>query len=283
MKHSRIKSLLAAPFKFEKGNFLLATMGFLISLQAPLSPAEDSVFAEYREMMGDDNPAVFVIEEGEELWFEPQGPMQVSLEQCDLGLGPGVVQDAYSELPRYFADTERVMDLEARLVHCMVKLQGRDEKELRSKPYSSRGDTGTEMEALVTYVVDQSMGTELSVSQHHAREKFMYSLGEQIFFYRAGPYDFSCATCHSQSNKRIRLQALPNLTTNEGAGLAYTTWPAYRISQGLVRTMGWRMQSCARQQRLPELQMGSEANIALQTYMGVNAMGTVMAAPGLKR
>ena len=42
----------------------------------------------------------------------------------------------------------------------------------------------------------------------------MYTLGEEIFYYRAGPHDFSCATCHEQSGMRIRLQALPDLTSH---------------------------------------------------------------------
>ena len=54
--------------------------------------AEQGVFDEYRAMMGDDNPAIFVIDEGEEYWFEPAGPNQVTFEQCDLGLGAGVVE-----------------------------------------------------------------------------------------------------------------------------------------------------------------------------------------------
>ena len=33
---------------------------------APLA-ADDGVFDQYRDLMGDDNPAVFVIDEGEEL------------------------------------------------------------------------------------------------------------------------------------------------------------------------------------------------------------------------
>ncbi len=32
------------------------------------------------------------------------------------GSGPGVVKGAYAQMPRYFADADRVMDLETRLV-----------------------------------------------------------------------------------------------------------------------------------------------------------------------
>jgi len=245
--------------------------------------AEQGVFDEYRAMMGDDNPAIFVIDEGEEYWFEPAGPNQVTFEQCDLGLGAGVVEGAYAQLPRYFSDADQVMDLEARLVFCMVELQGRTREQIHAKPYSLRGDLGTEMEALVVWIAEQSSGTAVAPAQDHPKERAMYSLGERLFYYRAGPHDFSCATCHGQADKRIRLQALANLSTHEGAAEAYTTWPAYRNSEGLVRTMGWRMRDCFRQQRLPELIMGSEASVALQMFLAVNAAGADMAVPGLKR
>jgi sulfur-oxidizing protein SoxA len=258
--------------------------GLLMMLGSGLLAAQsDDTFSEYRDMFGDDNPAIFVIEEGADFWLQANGPRQVSLEACDLGLGPGVVAGAYASLPRYFADTGTVMDLEARLLHCMTELQGRSRPQLLSSSYSGSGGQGTEMEALVTYIAEQSQGVALAVPQKYPQELQAYHLGEEIFFRRAGPYDFSCATCHRQDGKRIRLQELPNITAPAGAGFAYSGWPAYRISQGLVRTMGWRMQNCVRQQRLPQLQPGSPASVALQVYMGVNADGVAMAAPGLKR
>ncbi len=93
---------------------------------AQRSCAADGVFDQYRDLMGDDNPAVFVIDEGEELWFTAQGPKSATLEACDLGLGSGVTAGTYVRFPRYFADTDEVMDIEARLVHCMTTIQGRD-------------------------------------------------------------------------------------------------------------------------------------------------------------
>lgn len=231
----------------------------------------------------DDNPAVFVVDDGAVLWEEPQGPNEVSLEECDLGLGAGVVEGAYAQLPRYFEDAGRVMDLEARLEWCMVNLQGRDVSEINTHPYSRAGDSGTELEALSAYIASESNGQPIMPSQSHPEEKAAYELGKKLFYYRASTHDFGCSTCHRQSDKRIRLQPLSNLTTAEGSAEAYGTWPAYRVTQGFVRTMGWRMRDCARQQRLPEMQVGSEASIALQMFMAVNADGAPMAAPGMKR
>jgi sulfur-oxidizing protein SoxA len=111
----------------------------------------------------------------------------------------------------------------------------------------------------------------------------MYALGEKMFFYRGGTHDFACATCHGDDGKRIRLQDLPNLTTREGAQKAYTSWPAYRVSQGELRTFEWRLNDCFRQQRFPELAYDSDAAIALTTYLAYNANGAPYEGPGIKR
>lgn len=244
---------------------------------------EDNTFAEYREMFGDDNPAEFVVEDGQALWDEARGPNNVSLQGCDLGLGAGVVDGAYVQLPRYFEDVGRVMDLSSRLVHCMVSLQGFDEAELKAQPYAERGGQQTDLEMLSAYVAAQSKGMPIQVPMAHPQEQAAFELGRQMFAFRGGPYDFGCSTCHRQTGLRIRLQALPDLTTTQGNQFAYSTWPAYRISEGLVRTMDWRMKDCARQQRLPELQLGSDISVALQMYLGVMAKGGAMDSPGLKR
>src|ERR1035437_9233322 len=80
--------------------------------------------AKYRQMLAEDNPAELAEAKGEELWKTARGPNKASLQRCDLGLGAGVVKGAYVQLPRYFADSAKVQDLESRLVTCMMQLQG---------------------------------------------------------------------------------------------------------------------------------------------------------------
>ena len=57
-----------------------------------------------------------------------------------------------------------------------------------------------------------------------------------MFFHRGGPHDFACATCHGSDKQHSLLQDLPNLTKTELAQRAYTSWPAYRVSQGELRS-----------------------------------------------
>ncbi|MEX8493906.1 sulfur oxidation c-type cytochrome SoxA [Sphaerotilus sp.] len=237
--------------------------------------------AEYRAMLADGNPAELFEVKGEDLWKKKRGPKNVSLEQCDLGKGPGVVKGAFVELPRYFADTARVQDLESRLLTCMERLQGFDAAAVAQTPFG-KGEMVT-LEAYAAYISGESRGLKFNLPQSHADERKTYELGKRAFFYRGGPYDFSCASCHGQSDKRIRLQDLPNLTQNPGDGIGFAAWPAYRVSNGEMWSMQHRLNDCFRQQRFPYPGYASDVTIALGVYMGVNAKGAESVAPALKR
>ena len=237
----------------------------------------------YRDALQDGNPAELWEARGEELWKAPRGPKKVSFASCDLGLGPGVVKGAYAHLPRYFADAQRVMDLETRLVWCMVNQQGMTQAEATKNAFGNGSQRRSDIEALVAYVTSQSRGITMNVALDEPHVRDMYALGEKMFFFRGGPHDFACATCHGEDGKRIRLQDLPNLTKTEGAQKAYTTWPAYRVSQGELRTFQWRLNDCFRQQRFPELVFGSDASIALTAYLAGRANGAKYDGPAIKR
>jgi sulfur-oxidizing protein SoxA len=254
------------------------------SLSSPLLAQDKTAdeLAKYRDALADGNPADLFEVKGEGLWAEKRGPNNVSLEQCDLGLGPGVLDGAYAQLPRYFKDTNKVMDVESRLVHCMVTLQGFKQEEV-TKQWFSKPGKDSDIEALVTFIGAKSNGKPINVPAKHPEEAKMAKMGEYIFYRRSGPQDFSCAICHGQEGKRIRLQDLGNLTTKEGAGVAMKTWPSYRVSQGTVWTMQRRLIDCMRQARWPEPKYLGDSVIALETYLQKNATGTVMETPGIKR
>ena len=211
------------------------------------------------------------------------GPKKASLEKCDIGLGAGVVKGAYAQLPRYFADVDQVMDFEARLVHCMVTLQGFDRAQVVKSPFSGAGQRQTEIEAMTAFLVEESRGMPISVPQSHQRERDAFERGKRLFYMRSGPYDFACSTCHGVDNQRIRLQDLPNFEKAPPAQRAFSTWPAYRVSQGALRTMQWRLNDCFRQQRWPEPVFISQGTIDLITFLGVKAAGGKMDSPAIKR
>ena len=255
-------------------------MSAMLGVSAQQKSAADGI-AEYRKMLEDGNPAELFEAKGEGLWTSKRGPKNASLEQCDLGKGVGRVKGAFVELPRFFADTKKVQDLESRLLTCMETLQGFNAAEIAKTPFG-RGEQIT-MEALVAWVSAESRGQRFNLPQGHGEEQKMLELGKRAFYYRGGPYDFSCASCHGEPGKRIRLQDLPDLTKNPGDGVGFAAWPAYRVSSGELWSMQRRLNDCYRQQRFPYPGYASDVTIALGVYMGVNAKGAESIAPALKR
>ena len=237
--------------------------------------------AEYRAMLADGNPAELFEAKGEDLWKQKRGPKNETLERCDLGKGPGVVKGAFVELPRYFSDTKRVQDMESRLLTCMETLQGFNSDEIAKTSFGK--DEQNSLAALAAWISAQSKGMKFNLPQDHPQEKIMFEVGKRLFFARGGSHDFACGSCHGADDKRIRLQELPNLTKNPGAGNGFGSWPAYRVSNGQLWSMQLRLNDCFRQQRFPYPLFGSDATIALGVYMGVNGKGGESIAPALKR
>jgi sulfur-oxidizing protein SoxA len=251
----------------------------LAAAQAQKSAADG--IAEYRALLADGNPAELFEAKGEDLWKKKRGPKNASLEACDLGKGPGVVKGAWVELPRFFKDTQRVQDLESRLLTSMSTLQGLDADAIAKTPFGR--DEQANMEALAAWISAESRGSKMNLPQTHSEERRFYELGKRAFFFRGGPMDFSCASCHAEDGKRIRLQDLPNLTKNPGDGIGFAAWPAYRVSSGEMWSMQRRLNDCFRQQRFPYPGFASDVTIALGVYMGVNAKGAESIAPAIKR
>jgi len=259
----------------------LIALACLASTGAMAQKSAVQSIEEYRAMLQDGNPSDLFEAKGEGLWAQKRGPKNVSLQQCDLGKGPGVVKGAFVELPRYFADTNRVQDLESRLLTCMETLQGFNSADIAKTPFG-KGEQNN-ITALATWIASESKGLRFNLSQNHVQEKTFYEVGKRLFFQRGGPHDFSCASCHGQDNTRIRLQDLPNLTKNPGDGVGFAAWPAYRVSNGQMWGMQQRLNDCYRQQRFPYPGFGSDATVALGVYLGVNSQGSASVAPAIKR
>ena len=272
--------------------------GVVTAMLPCFAPAQQDTLKEierYRQLLQESNPAELYEARGEDLWKTRRGPKNASLERCDLGLGPGVVKGAYVRLPRYFADTDRVQDAESRLVTCMVTLQGFTIEEAKRNPFSGTGvpmittdpfsgvGQRSVMTDLVAWIASESRGMVIAPPMSHPKERLAYQAGERLFYYRAGPYDFGCVTCHGDEGKRIRLQSLPKMDNAKDAQRAFGTWPAYRVSEGELRSMQWRMWECVRQMRFPELEFASDASIALIMFLAKRAEGGTFDAPAIKR
>lgn len=264
---------------------LAAFMLCLSGLAAPAQDDSEKEIERYRAMISDplSNPGYLAVDRGELIWQEKRGTKNVSLETCDLGLGAGKLEGAFAKMPRFFADAGKVMDLEQRLLWCMQNIQGLDTKDVITRRFSGPG-RASDMEDLVAFIANKSNGMKIDVQLSHQKEKEMAAVGEELFYRRGGVLDFSCATCHADDGKRIRLQGLPNLSKpgklpQETMG----SWPTYRVSQGALRTMQHRLWDCFRQQRWPVPEYASDSLTALTVFLNKQALGGEINVPSIKR
>jgi L-cysteine S-thiosulfotransferase len=270
----------------------LAMAAFIILMAGPhIAMAQGSEadgekeIARYREMIGDpfSNPGNLNVGRGEQIWKTARGRKNVPLETCDLGEGPGKLEGAYAKLPRYFKDADRVMDLEQRLLWCMEKIQDLDTQDVLARRFSAPGNT-SDMEDLTAYIGSKSNGNKIQPQLYHPKEIEMLEAGRALFYRRSSIMDFSCATCHGQEGKRIRLQALPNFSIpGKDAQESMGSWPAYRVSQSALRTMQHRLWDCYRQMRMPAPEYGSDGITALTVYLVKMAEGGEINVPSIKR
>lgn len=267
------------------GTVLTAILFWALTFVAYGQDAAEKEIERYRAMISDpmSNPGFLAVDRGEALWSEKRGTRNASLEGCDLGLGAGKLEGAFARLPRFFADVGKVMDLEQRLLWCMQNIQGLDTKDVIARRFSGPG-RASDMEDLVAYIANKSNGMKIDVPLSHPKEQEMAAVGEALFYRRGGVNDFSCATCHADDGKRIRLQGLPNLS-KPGKQPQETMggWPTYRVSQGALRTMQHRLWDCYRQQRWPVPEYGSDGLTALTVFLQKQAAGGEINVPSIKR
>lgn len=233
--------------------------------------------SEQNLMMMPDSSAIWTVEEGMELFHKPGGPNRKSLESCDFGKGPGQLKGAYVEMPRYFSDTGKVMDLESRLIHCMKTIQGYtdDSPEISTRP-------GSVQMKLQTYIAAQSNGMKWNPPLEHPLERAMHAAGEVLFYRRAGAYDMSCAVCHNSTGKRIRASVLPDKNKPEEWTKA-VSWPSLRVGPDQVLGSQHRLLDCVFQMRHAGLKPRSDASIALISYWTAAARGQPAILPDMKR
>jgi len=250
----------------------LATLGLLLgALALALSPAEEA--KRQRELFlkqsGGAHPGELFVAEGEEYYLSLEGPSGVTMEACDFGKGPGVLEGAYAELPRYFADSDRVEDLDTRVVTCLTKVMGLSEDEFDRDMVVS----------IVSYIASFSNEMPINVKLEHPKEKEMFAIGERLWYWRAGQMDMSCAACHDRyPGRRVRLAPI----RNPEQGLS-DHWPAYTFSFDKMYTLENRINFCYDSIQIPHPEFYSTPHIALSLYMRYRANGSALDVPGFTR
>ncbi len=254
-----------------KRALILLALLTLMGTSLALSPAEEA--KRQRELFlkqsGGVHPGELFVAMGEELYESLEGNGK-TIKDCDFGKGPGVLEGAYAELPKYFKDTNRVEDLDTRVKSCLENVLGLKYDE----------DFGREeVVALVSYIASFSNEMPINVTLDDPQEKEMFEIGKRLWFWRAGQMDMSCAACHDRyPGRRVRLAPI----RNPEQGLS-DHWPAYTFSFDKMYTLENRVNFCYDSIQIPHPDFYSEPHIALALYMRFRANGNLLDVPGFTR
>ncbi len=201
-----------------------SAIAFAILMCASSAPAlaqdaSEKEIERYRAMISDpmSNPGYLAVDRGEVLWSQKRGTKDVSLQTCDLGQGPGKLEGAFAKMPRYFKDADKVMDLEQRLLWCMVNIQGLDTKDVIARRFSGPG-RASDMEDLVAFIAgsrgnerderETSGATQHTVEAGTADGRFHVVAGSVVL--NAGCFVSMCAARFE--NVRLQQGQTPFLT-----------------------------------------------------------------------
>lgn len=240
--------------------------------QEALSPAEEAQKQKQQllEQGGGVLPSDLYVAQGEEIFFLKRGPRQASLEGCDFGRGAGVTEGVVTVLPRYFADTQKVEDLDSRIRTCMVSQQG----------FTTAQVKRSEVIAVAFYLSSLSNEMPVNVQLTTAQEKSLYNLGEQLVNLRAGPRDMGCTTCHvTYKGRRAGVLPYSDLVSEKSAA----HWPAFRYSNDSALTLEDRIRTCYSNLSMPAPDLYSDAVIAISLWIAYQANGAPMDLPGFIR
>ena len=179
-------------------------------------------------------------------------------------------------------DGDRVLDLEQRLLWCMEK--SRPSIRRTSFRASSVDPARPRIWRISSPTLPISRAVCRSRRRSRTRKRKRCTRSARLFLRPRLRRGFSCATCHGDDGKRIRLQALPNLTkAGKDAQETMGSWPTYRVSQSAMRTMQHRLWDCYRQARMPPPEYLSDGITALTVYLTKQADGGVLTVPSIKR
>lgn len=219
-----------------------------------------------RALQDDDfqNPGLFALERGRELWNRADGAEGLSCASCH-GDAEGSMSGVAAHYPKYDAGRGGLVNLELRL---------NDERIGRMKagpfPYESE-----DMLALAAFVAYQSRGEPMAVDIDGPLRPF-FERGRAFYNQRRGQLDLACTQCHDGLvGSRLRGDLISQGQIN-GFPLYRLTW---RAMASRHRMFAW----CNSSVRAEPYAYGSEEYLSLELFLAWRGRGLPIEAPAIRR
>lgn len=219
-----------------------------------------------RALQDDDfqNPGMFAVDRGRELWSKAEGRDGRSCASCHGGDGTSL-RGVAATYPRFDAARGGLVNLEMRI---NAERTGR----MGAPAFAYESE---DLLALTAFVAFQSRGLPMSPEIGGPAAPF-FEAGQQFFMQRRGQLDLACANCHEALvGARLRGDTISQGQING--------FPIYRLQWRTMASRHRLFEWCNTSVRAEPYALGSEEYLSLELYLAWRGRGLPIEAPGVRR
>ncbi len=221
---------------------------------------------ESRALQEDDfqNPGMFAVTRGAELWNRPDGTEGKSCADCH-GAAETAMAGVAARYPRFDAERGGLENLE-------MRINAEREARMGAAPFPYESE---ELLLLTAFVSAQSRGMPMDVAIDGPAAPW-FERGREFFFTRRGQLDLSCAQCHDD----LVGQKLRGDTISQGQ---VNGFPFYRLSWRAMGSRHRMFEWCNTSVRAEPYALGSDEYLALELYVAWRGRGLSVETPAVRR
>ena len=210
------------------------------------------------------NPGVFSVDRGRELWNEPAGPDGKSCASCH-GDADSAMKGVAARYPVYDESRKGLVNLEMR-----INAERRERLKADALAYESE-----DLLALTSYLSSLSQGMPMQVAVDGPAQRF-FEEGRKFYETRRGQLDLACNQCHDDRvGQKLRGDVISQGQING--------FPIYRVSwRGQAsrhRIFAW----CNASVRAEPFEAGSAEYLSLELFLAWRGRGLPIEAPAVRR
>ena len=210
------------------------------------------------------NPGVFALERGRDLWNQPAGGEGKSCASCH-GDAESSMKGVAARYPVFDAARNGLVNLE-------LRLNSERAARMNASPFPYESD---DLLALTTYISNQSRGMPMRADIDGPARPF-FEEGRRFYETRRGQLDLACGQCHEE---RVGAQ-LRGDVISQGQ---INGFPVYRVSwRGQAsrhRIFAW----CNTSVRAEPYELGSPEYLSLELFLAWRGRGLPIEAPSVRR
>lgn len=209
------------------------------------------------------NPGTLWVLEGETLWSQKAGTTGRSCASCHGNAGSSM-KGVAARYPAYNAARRRPINLEQRINLCRTERQ-------HATPFAYESK---ELLALSAFVGSQSLDRKIAPPVDRRLASFR-NTGRELFNFRQGQLNLSCAQCHNDNwGRKLSGAIIPQAHP--------TGYPLYRLEWQSLGSLQRRLRNCLIGMRAEPFEYGAPEYVSLELYLMSRARGMRIETPAVR-